>query len=327
MVQGLFYDGRRAGEQLVRLDIRDGELCLEGAAVRRYRLADVDFGEPLQGAPRCIELADGARCEVADERGLAALLRGAGLGESLVVRLQKRWRWAIVSLLLVVAGGAAAYFAGLPALARALAPLVPDAVVSRLSGAVLAQLDQRYLVASHLPEQQRAAIRKRAAAFLGTADTPKWRLHFRASPRLGANAFALPGGDLVLLDALVERLEPAQIDAVLAHELGHLVHRHAMRQLIQGAVVSVALAAWFGDVSSAAVSVGSFLLQSGYSRDAEREADAYAAHRLLVCCGSVEPLVQALGKLDVHASRPGPELFNTHPDTDQRIQAIRQLKP
>ena len=126
MLEAFYYDGKRAERHIVALQIRDGQLWLDGPGVAaRHALAEVDFGEPLCGTARCIEMADGSRCEVGDAAGLAVLLDQAGRGDSLVVRLQKRWRWAIASLLVVVAGSLAGYFWGLPAAARYLAPKIP----------------------------------------------------------------------------------------------------------------------------------------------------------------------------------------------------------
>lgn len=328
MLEAFYYDGKRAERHIVALQIRDGQLWLDGPGVAaRHALAEVDFGEPLCGTARCIEMADGSRCEVGDAAGLAVLLDQAGRGDSLVVRLQKRWRWAIASLLVVVAGSLAGYFWGLPAAARYLAPKIPEAVVRQISTTVLAQLDQSHFKSSRLPAEAQQAIRERAAHILSGPGLPAWRLHFRASPRLGANAFALPSGDIVVLDELVDRLDAAQLNAVLAHEVGHLAGHHALRRMIQGAAVSLVLAAWFGDVSSSAVGISAFLLQSGYSREAEREADAYAVHHLLRCCASAEPLAEALAKLDERTRPSGAALFSSHPDTGQRIQAIRSRKP
>jgi peptidase M48-like protein len=78
--------------------------------------------------------------------------------------------------------------------------------------------------------------------------------------------FALMTRDLVMTDELV---------AVLAHEIGHVRGRHALRQLLQAAGVSAIAFALLGDVSSISglLSAARALLHAKHSRDFEREAD------------------------------------------------------
>lgn len=327
MISAFYYDGKSALRQPVELAIENGRLCLHGASVAlQMSLSEVNFGEPLLGAPRCIELRDGGRCEVADEAALARLLADAGVGDSAVVKLQKSWRWALGSFVLVVVASVSAYLWGLPEIARALAQRIPPAAVQKISHDALLQLDRQQFMPSKLSAERQQQIRDQTAALLSGPGLPSWRLQFRASRHLGSNAFALPGGDIILLDPLVAQLDDAEINAVLAHEVGHLVERHALRMLVQSAAMSIALAAWFGDVSSAAVGVSGLLLQSGYSRQAEFEADAYAARLLLRCCQSAEALVSSLDKIE-RRTRPASDLLDSHPDTRERIAAIRALKP
>lgn len=329
MLAAAFYDGRSALRHPVRLHVSEGCLHVAGDTVRlSVPLRSVDFGEALGKGPRCIELPDGARCEVADHDGMRRLLAAAGATEGIVVRLQKRWRWAAASLAIVVGSAGAGYFWGLPALARAAAPHVPAQAVKLISDGVLAQLDGQLFAASGIPPARQDEIRRLAAARLNEAGLPAWRIHFRSAPKIGANALALPGGDIVILDKLVTLMgDDRLLLAVVAHEIGHLAHRHSMQQLIEGATLSLVLAAWFGDVSSAAAALGGQLLQAGYSRAAEREADVYAARLLGRCCASAETLVEALTKLArSEGDTDGPlALLGSHPDTAARIAAIRAL--
>ena len=106
---------------------------------------------------------------------------------------------------------------------------------------------------------------------------PAHRLVFRSS-RIGPNAFALPGGTLVLTDALVELVQgdEAVIIGVLGHELGHVLHRHGLRLLVQAGVIAALSSVVLGDFSTLLAGAPVLLGQASYSRDAEREADAHA---------------------------------------------------
>lgn len=328
MLAAFYYDGKCSRRYPVTLELVGLTLRIRGETVFLDIPVDtVDFGEPWQGAPRCIELPGGARCEVEDVAGMKAMLLKGGPHDSLAVRMQSRWHWAIFSLVLVIAAGIGAYLHGLPWLARQMAPLIPEAVTRTLSDTAMASLETQIFGPSKItPERQNEIAARAHQNFSGTTATP-WRLHFRSAKQLGPNALALPGGDIVLLDALIALAKtPEQIDAVIAHELGHLEHRHAMRQLIQDTTVSIVLAVWLGDVSTAAISLGSQLSQSGYSRDAEFEADAYAAREMRRCCGSSEPLVQILQAMATRPTSPTNALFGSHPDTLKRISAIRAIQ-
>ena len=96
-----------------------------------------------------------------------------------------------------------------------------------------------------------------------------------------ANAFALPGGTVVMTDAIVQAAADKGISddalvGVLAHEIGHVVHRHGMRMVVEQGVLNMGLGLALGDVSGV-VSTGATLLTSrAYSRSHEREADCYA---------------------------------------------------
>ena len=328
MLAAFYYDGQSSQRHPVTLEIVDRTLRIRGATVHLdLPVGTVDFGEPWQATPRCVELPGGARCEVENLPGMKVMLANGGLRDSLTMRLQNRWHWALISLALMIAAGIGAYAHGLPWLAGKIAPLIPAAVTKTLSDTAMAQLEQRALSPSRLTPERQHEISERARRSFSNASSPFWRLHFRSSSQFGPNALALPGGDIILLDSLVALTKtPEQIDAVIAHELGHLAHRHAMRQLIQHTTVSIVLAVWLGDVSAAAVSLASQLALSDYSRDAEREADAFAAHQLLRCCGSSEPLVEVLQVIERRTPGAANALFGSHPDTSKRIAAIRNIR-
>ena len=69
---------------------------------------------------------------------------------------------------------------------------------------------------------------------------------------MGANAVALPAGIIIMTDALVELSEnDEELAAVLAHEIGHVRNRHALRALLQNSVVAGSIILVTGDASSA----------------------------------------------------------------------------
>ena len=134
---------------------------------------------------------------------------------------------------------------------------------------------------------------------------------------------ALPGGTIVVTDALVELAQnDAEILAVIAHELGHVEHRHSLRLALQSIGAGVILVAVTGDIGSVtdlAAGLPSLLLQNGYSRDMEREADTYALAWLNTACIPPRHFADILGRLD-KGTTGSTTLLDSHPVTRQRIE-------
>lgn len=142
------------------------------------------------------------------------------------------------------------------------------------------------------------------------------------------NAFALPGGQIVLFRGLLRSAaSPEEVAGVLAHEIGHVAARDPTRLTLRSAGTAGLLGILFGDVTGATVTVAlsEALLRSGYQREAEAEADAYAA-RLLAAEGlPTPPLARFFDEL---AERTGgmPALLShlaSHPDLAGRADAMR----
>ena len=187
-------------------------------------------------------------------------------------------RWMIVAGVVLVAMLIAAYIYGIPMLARFVAERFPSSVVARVDTETIAALDRQVFAPSALPRERQQAI---ATAFRNLkmphgASAPA-ALLFRKSDALGANAMALPGGTIVVTDGLVALArDDREIFGVLAHEAGHVAGRHGLRGIVQDSLVSMLLALAIGDVSALAAAASSSVLEASYSRDLEREADAFA---------------------------------------------------
>jgi Zn-dependent protease with chaperone function len=170
--------------------------------------------------------------------------------------------------------------------------VIPLRMDEAVGDQAMKSFEQGMLEPSKLSAADQAEIRLRftqamAAAF-PKGGAPHWQLHFRGSKHgaIGPNAFALPGGHIVLTDDMVALLKdrPDALVGVLAHELGHVRHRHGMQMVVQASLLSGLTALVLGDVSGVIAAVPAVLAQSAYSRQAEHEADADAA-RLLKAAG------------------------------------------
>lgn len=351
MILATYFDGRTSRAHPVRLTVEQGELALfdlEGMPVRRASLATLRVSERVKHAPRLVTFDDGAFCEIADpaeQSALNALLHRTGYQEGLVVRAQNSWRLALGALLLTLATLALGYRYGLPWGAKVLASMVPQRVEAQLGHASLQAFDQHWLKPSKLPQAQQDRIRARFATLRAPDATHTYTIVFRDAGKMGANAFALPGGDIIVTDALVKLVgEDDGLMGVLAHEAGHVEYRHGLRQLIQSSAIGATAALLFGDVSSILAGVPATMLTLRYSRDYERDADHYAARMLLENGRSVGAFADVLQALeDSHGgTRPADHaakdtakgdasnddasaFFSSHPLTRERIDTLRRF--
>lgn len=335
VLEGLLFDGRSAAATPVRIAIGGGTLTVytpDGRALQVGPLGRLRVSEAFASAPRQIELPDGAVVEVPDGAALTAMLAAAGRRPGLVDRLEARWRAAIGALAVCVGVLVLAYLYGLPAAARWVARTLPPSAEERLGAGVLEFLDGRFLRPTALSEEERRAAEKRVGeAVRLAAPGVKYRLLFR-SARFGpsTNAFALPGGTVVLLDGIVrDTAGDDRLVAIVGHELGHQARRHSMQAFLESAGVGAVASLLWGDFSGQAAAIPAALVMFDYSRDAEREADEDAVRFLRAAGRSVQPMVDALCMLQSveHERDLGrlPKILSTHPKIAERIANVREL--
>jgi Zn-dependent protease with chaperone function len=339
-VAGFYFDGKSARRHTVTLELQGNVLHVRGDVIERSdAFSDIKVPAPLGGTVRLVLFVDGARCEVPDRVAFDAMLQSAGHAPSLVARMEARWTYAVASLLVTLAVIAAAYVWGLPYAAKAAAERMPGNVLTLMDGQFLKTFDGRMLHPSKLSLARQQALVSRLRAMRWPEDAAKpERILFRSSPLIGPNAFALPGGTVVMLDELVALSQnDDEILAVLAHEMGHVSERHALRQMLQASVVGLAMAWYVGDVSTILAAAPSALLETRYSRDFERRADDFAARTLALNGIPASRLGDMLAKLEeAYAGKQqdkqkGQEAnwmdyLSTHPATEERIRALRKQR-
>ena len=284
-----YFDGSSARARRVRARIAANHLLLQGDGIERHvPLAEVQWPERTRHAKRVAHLRDGGSLQAEHAATWDAWLGAAGVRESRVVQLQQSWRATAIAVLGLVLLAGAGYLWGLPWAARAVVAFVPQSIDRSIGDAAWDAIAPRWLAPSALPHARQQALRDAFARVVGrmypTGKRPSYELSFHASThgRLGANAFALPGGRIVATDELVRLLEGRDdvVLGVLAHELGHVHHRHGVRSLVQVTLLGTVTSVAFGDFSSVLAAAPALLGHLGYSRDFEREADEHAVHML-----------------------------------------------
>jgi Zn-dependent protease with chaperone function len=323
-----FYDGQLSRPHMVELQIGSGGIALRSPWLQRdYDWRRASVSERLQHAPRIIRFADGTFCEIDDQQGLDAALTAVGYRDSLVARSQRRWSHVIAAMALLVVAILALYRWGLPAAAAAAARRLPPSVESEI-GARATKIVERQFGPSRLPQAQHDRV-ERLFDSIAPHDEHRFSVVLRDGGPVGANAFALPGGTVIVTDQLVALApDDAALQGVLAHEIGHVENRHVIRQIISSTVVGAVVTLIAGDVSGVMAALPAVLADLSYSRDMEREADAYAVRLLRDQGVAVESFAELLQRLQTaHQGNDTPGwagYLQTHPDTADRIAAIRK---
>ena len=334
-----YFDGLTSRDRPAEVQVSGQTLLVRsGGLEASYPLRGVNIEPPLAHLRRVLKLPGGARLETDDRRAIAALERrmGRNAGLSLVQRLESNWPAALASVVGVLAFLALFVHYGLPALATVAAQITPPAVMAALDAQSVRAIDGEYLKPSGLSVARQNQLRREFSALAAERGGPyTFRLLFRDGGDLvGANAFALPGGTVFVTDQLIALAQnDREILGVLAHETGHVEHRHAMRQIYQSLGLTLAFSVVAGDVTSAAsvaAAVPALLLNSGYSRQAETQADDDAGHWLMKHYGTTKPLQDILKRLTLQDGPEGKssvlDMLASHPGEQQRLAHLRAIE-
>lgn len=342
-ISAWLYDGATATRHAVTLNVQSGLLTARGEGLERVALlSELTVSERLGNARRFVHLRDGSAIECADAAALGKLLAELGYRDSWVVRAQMHPLAMLLSVVALVTIVVAGYVWGLPWAVNYLAPRVPEQAKTLIDESVMAELDARWLEQSELDEADQARLRERFAQLMAPAGAWAGCAHcaveFRSGKdSFGPNAFALPGGTIVVFDELVELMDDDdRVLGVLAHEAAHVIHDHGLRQMLQASIVGAFLTWYVGDVSVMLSTAPAVLLKSRYSREFENEADRTGIDILAAHGLSAAPLADALEKLlEWEKKKTGrrdddesfiPEYLSTHPDTLNRIRTLRALR-
>ena len=331
-----YFDGRQAIRHDVLISVAAGQLYVNGGAIARSApLSAIEITQPLGTSPRLIRFGDGAFCAVDQRVEFAAMLAANGVTPARVTQWEGSARWISVAVIVFLIVLVAGYKYGLPLAARIAAYRVPPRVTDVLSNQAMSTFDRAIFSPSRVPAVRQTEIRRRFADLrLPDGGTPtRYRVLFRNSRLLQANALSLPSGTLILTDALVDLAsDDRDLVAVLAHEVGHVERRHAMRQLFQNSVVGLAVTWFIGDVSVLAAAAPTALLQAKYSRDFERDADAFAVRLLDANHISREHFARMLERLEQLTRGRAPAAGDrnslagytaSHPVTAERLESVR----
>lgn len=218
-------------------------------------------------------------------------------------------------------------FVILPAMANTLSYIIPIKREVAYGKAVVRQIE-RFLggtTAGDLvcsgPDGD-AALAKMIARLTETTQTD-YELNVAVMRHEMVNAFAAPGGQIVLVEGLLKQAKsPDEVAAVLGHEIGHVEARDATREALRAAGAAGFLSMVLGDFvgGTAVVVIAEYTLNASYTREAEAEADTYARNMLDKADVSTAGMSDFFVSLGDHESKmPDLQIYlSSHPDTAAR---------
>ncbi len=286
-ISGYCYPPNSSDRKPALLNVYDHdsyELVIDTAVVKSGNLHDLKFSDRIGSINRKIFFDSGTQFETPDNETIDQLLvitNHKSGSSGTVNKLESSWTFAIASIVCTILLVIGFFKFGLPAAARYAAYQIPVSTSEKLSEGTLEILDRVVFKDSETSETEKLAITDRFNRHLeNLPDTGgfNYTLHFR-SMRGVANAFALPGGEVVITDTLIKIATEEELDSVIFHEIGHVVQRHGLQGVIKGSTVAVLVSIALGDLSAVGeltTGVGTLFLQGSYTRAAETEADDYA---------------------------------------------------
>jgi Zn-dependent protease with chaperone function len=335
VIRAQLYDGKTSGARAVRLGIAwsDGTKYLAiraGATDTIVPMAAVIVGDRVGDTHRLLQLTDGGSLEVLDNGAFDRALQDADSRTvaALIRRLESHWRYAALAVVVILLCTMGFLRYGAPALAGRALTFIPASVDTVIGVDGLRILDRSIFTPSKLTSARQAQLQGVFGEVTvgASPDSSRYRLELRGGGSIKANALALPSGIVVLTDELEHlAINDDELRGVLAHEVGHLVKRHAMRLLIQSSSSALLLAGIFGDVtgvSTLVTAVPTVLVNAAYSRDLEREADEFAFRWMSRHNVAPEQLGNLLARLvDAHGGEQIGYLAS-HPSLRERVQAF-----
>jgi predicted Zn-dependent protease len=239
--------------------------------------------------------------------------------------INSNWIAALCALA-IVATPIALFFVALPALGNLAAQHVPIEWERHLGKAILND-PILLLKPSKIALAKQSEIKARFVRLAQTAGKPNATLEFRDGL---PNAMALPNDIVIVTDGLINQLEDGDlIDAVIAHELGHLIYRHGIKNLVGIELFRTIIVRIIGGSQVTSETLGAIhqtLLFPSMSREKEKQADHFAHHLLKKTGSTPMAFAQALEKLQAFYQNTRVQegsYTSSHPLSSERItQAI-----
>lgn len=310
----------RDDEQPVIISLSDMDLDVAGSFNNRVVLKHTTSGDHYISEDRKL-------LQALKEQNVARLKAEADRVDSKMKRepIHNLSAWGAL-LVALLATGIIVYIT-LDAMVSMIAARIPPDLEVKVGEMVLDSYKRDHTFVSSGPQLER--VKQIGDRLVKALDNPPYKFHFYLEPSKQINAFAVPGGNIVVLSKLVESAEnDSEIAGVLAHEIGHVTKRHSLKAALRHAGWLACLKILLGGMErNASQMVGYFvnLEQLGYSRSQETEADLTGiklADRAGYSPGAIIKLFERLKRDMPVTDTKAMEFVSNHPMPSERIKMI-----
>lgn len=356
------YDGRSSRPITVAVSLGIHALYLR--EVNGDRLPD---GLPGEWLLKKVQLEDSATpglqiVELTTHDGLELHLTDRGLIDRLYSNTKasstadafarfigKGWENVLLVVVIVIALGMIFFFQVMPMIVQRSVNLLPTSVDERVGEAILETIDLTTMDST-------ASEHANAYMHHMGIDTSENRVYVVNSTVM--NAFALPGGHIILHSRMLDSMtRPGELAALIGHEYTHVEERHSMQAIARSVAAYAFLAALLGDVaglSAVLLDAANSIGQLSYSRSLEAEADRKGAERLVAAGYTTHEMVSLFELLQRHQASESAdkkekkdksgksdksgtdneekeedsqfsEILSSHPALDKRIDEAKEL--
>lgn len=320
ILSGRLYDGRSTQVVMLQAQLTPGGIKFQD---KEFLQDEFSLSPKLGRTARFIDFPDGSRLECEPQDALDELDRRLNTN-NFISFIEGHWLAVLLSIFVALSFTWGSFTFGIPTLAKKVAMATPASWVQSSDEYTLAALDKSLFDASALSENRKAQLQQGFNILMEHSGIEA-SLEFRSSKQ-GANAFALPGGTVIMTDELVTLAKhDHEIQSVLAHELGHVQNRHGLRLSLQASAVTLVLIAVTGDLTgldSILVNMPAVFMSMSYGRELEREADGVAFSIMQELGMSHEHFANIMERLHEGHSE-APEWFSTHPPSEERVSRFR----
>ena len=339
-ISGRLYDGSSSSSIETRLIIDT-----EGTVSIDNQTSTIGTAQQIQASPRIgnsarhLTLPDGRKFETRDNDAIDLMCsQWQPSDQALPHKLESNLKLVWTSLFGLIAIGYVFVIFGLPLMSKQVTAWLPTSLDDQLAAQALPQMDRVVFNPSTLPPERQKILAERFDQLLPETERDYF-LYFRDGGAMGANAFALPDGTIVVTDQLVALAEDDDmIAAVLLHEIGHVEHRHSMQNIVRQAGLSIFVVAITGDVgtvSSLILLLPNLLIQAEYSREFEWEADSYALDQMNNLGIDPKHFADMMEQLSLGIDPKNhdtdndswSDYFSSHPASEKRAERFRAASP
>lgn len=350
MIEGQWFAKGSSARCDAALEVEDDffTLNVDGVSTCHGTLQELQVGSRLGNVQRKITLEDGSLFTTSDNDAVDKAFTKQLQNKGLIHTLESKSTLVLLALIITAVTAVSFFKWGIPWASVRIAHALPQETNQLISANTFELLDDYLFDESAVSTERQEAIKKHFQSKVIPLADPNsdisYKLHFRLwsdGNRSIPNALALPSGDIILTDKFVElSRNQEEIDAVLLHEMGHVVHRHTLEMVIEGTFVGVAVMMIIGDSNGLAdmgIGLGSMLVSSNYSRGHESEADTYAFKHMLK--GNIDPIafsdimnrmtayMENNANATAHVEESEDNILDylsSHPNTNKRVDIAQQ---